>query len=319
MTTADLNAAFAATLVDEWARGRVTDACLAPGSRSTPLALALDADPRIRVHVHLDERSAAFFALGAAKASGLPAVVLCTSGTAAANLHPAVLEAFHSRTPLIVATADRPPELRHTGANQTVDQLGLFGGAARFFCEVGVPEAVPGAGRYWRSIGARSLGAALGPPAGPVHLNLAFREPFVSSDGQGGSTTEPGRSDGAPWTRSVPGASTLDPRALDELIEVVVASERGVVVTGWGAGCPGEVVERFAEAAGWPILADPLSGARNGHLAISTYEALLRCPAFAAGHRPDLVVRLGASLTGRVSAEWLDASVRQVVMDPDGA
>ena len=123
------------------------EACLAPGSRSAPLALALAADDRIRVHVHLDERSAAFFALGTAKASGSPAVVLCTSGTAAANFHPAVLEASHSRTPLIVCTADRPPELRDTGAGQTVDQLDLYGRAVRWFCEVGVPEDHPGGRR----------------------------------------------------------------------------------------------------------------------------------------------------------------------------
>src|SRR6478609_6651717 len=139
--TRDATTAFARTLVDEWARHGVTDACLAPGSRSAPLALALAGDDRIRLHVHLDERSASFFALGLAKATGRPAVVLCTSGTAAANFHPAVLEAHHARVPLIVCTADRPPELRDSGAGQTIDQLKLYGNAVRWFCEVGAPDA----------------------------------------------------------------------------------------------------------------------------------------------------------------------------------
>src|SRR5205085_2400524 len=172
----DANSTLAQVLVDEWVRGGVRDAVLAPGSRSAPLALALAADDRIRLSVVLDERSAAFFALGVAKASGRAVPVVCTSGTAAANFHPAVLEARHARVPLIVCTADRPPELRDTGAGQTVDQIKLYGDAVRWFAEVGAPEDVPGAGRYWRCIAARSCAAAMAPPAGPAHLNLTFRQ-----------------------------------------------------------------------------------------------------------------------------------------------
>ncbi|HEX6595776.1 MAG TPA: 2-succinyl-5-enolpyruvyl-6-hydroxy-3-cyclohexene-1-carboxylic-acid synthase, partial [Acidimicrobiales bacterium] len=198
MTGRDATASQARTLVDEWARGGVREAVLAPGSRSAPLALALAAEDRIRLTVLLDERSASFFALGTAKASGRPAVLLCTSGTAAANFHPAVLEAWHSRTPLIVCTADRPPELRDTGAGQAVDQIKLYGGAVRWFAEVGVPEDVEGAGRYWRSVAARSCAEALGPPSGPVHLNLAYREPLIPT---GAPLVEvEGRPGARPWT-----------------------------------------------------------------------------------------------------------------------
>src|SRR4030088_1294387 len=159
--TRDASTAFACALVDEWARAGVGEACLAPGSRSAPLALALAADDRIRVHVHLDERSAAFFALGTATASGSPAVVLCTSGTAAANFHPAVLEATHSRTPLIVCTADRPPELRDTGAGQTIDQLDLYGDAVKSFFELGVHDATPERLRWIRQLACRAYLTAI--------------------------------------------------------------------------------------------------------------------------------------------------------------
>jgi 2-succinyl-5-enolpyruvyl-6-hydroxy-3-cyclohexene-1-carboxylate synthase len=200
--TRDANASFARTVVDEWVRGGVTDACVAPGSRSTPMALALADDPRVRVHVFLDERSAAFCALGIGRASGRPAVVLCTSGTAAANFHPAVVEAHHGRVPLIVTTADRPPELRDVGAAQTIDQTRLYGGAARWFVDLGVPADVDGAGAVWRSTAARTVAVALGAPAGPVHWNLPFREPLVPTGAP--LVDAPGRADGAPWSASEP-------------------------------------------------------------------------------------------------------------------
>lgn len=313
--TGDLNTALARALVDEWARAGLTDACLAPGSRSAPLALALAGDPRVRVHVHLDERSAAFFALGVARASGRPAVVLCTSGTAAANLHPAVLEAHHGRVPLLVCTADRPPELRDTGAPQTTDQVKLYATAVRFFADC-VPEDHPDALGTWRPVAARAHAEALGPPAGPVHLNLAFREPLVP----GGSEVPdvPGRPDGRPWVRRSPGRAAPAAEAVERLAAAVAGTERGLVVAGWGAGCDPDEAEVFARAAGWPVLADPLSGLRAGPLAVSAYEALLRAPGFAARHRPDLVLRLGAALTSKAATAWLDASVPQVLIDPEG-
>ncbi|HEY0507138.1 MAG TPA: thiamine pyrophosphate-binding protein, partial [Blastococcus sp.] len=201
--------AFARVLVDELVRGGVTDAVLAPGSRSAPVALALAAAERagrLRLHVRIDERTAAFLALGLAKASDRPVPVLTTSGTATAHLHAAVLEADASGVPLLALTADRPPELRATGANQTIEQSGLYGGAVRWAVDVGVPEAGREAAqnRYWRSVVAKALltatGAVSGDP-GPVHLNLALREPLLPDD-EPVELTGPwaGRQDPAPWT-----------------------------------------------------------------------------------------------------------------------
>jgi 2-succinyl-5-enolpyruvyl-6-hydroxy-3-cyclohexene-1-carboxylate synthase len=327
---------LALTLVDELARAGLTDACLAPGSRSAPLALALAEHPGVRVHVHVDERSAAFFALGAAKRSGRPVAVLCTSGTAAANLHPAVLEADQGRTPLLVLTADRPPELRGTGANQATDQLKLYGPAVRWFCEVGVPGDDPGAGRYWRSLASRAWAEATGLPPGPVHLNLAFADPLVPLDPEGGAGTTapgterarpwprlggapaPGRAGGAPWTRAPAPVPAASPAEVAELAGAVQANPRGLLVAGWGVDLDPAAVDGFATASGWPVLADPLSGARRGPAAVSTYDGLLRAPGFAAAHRPDLVVRVGAAPTSKALTGWLDPSVPQVLVDPAG-
>ncbi len=183
--------ALAVTVTDELIRCGMTDAVLAPGSRSAPLAMELHrraAAGDLRLHVRIDERSAAYLAFGLARASGRPAAVLCTSGTAAASFHPAVIEASESCVPMLVLTADRPPELRGTGANQAIDQIKLYGDAVRWFAEVGVPEdggtaaGQAAQGGYWRSLTGRAWGAASGAargPAGPVHLNLAFRDPLV--------------------------------------------------------------------------------------------------------------------------------------------
>ncbi len=314
---ADATTAFARTLVDEWARGGVTDACIAPGSRSAPLALALAADARVRVHIHLDERSAAFFALGMGRATGRPAVVLCTSGTAGAGFHAAVLEAHHGHVPLLVVTADRPPELRDTGAGQTIDQANLFGTALRWSFDPGPPEARAGAGELWRSIGARSVSETLGPPAGPVHLNLPFREPLIPT---GAPLVEaPGRDGGRPWHDVRQGTVRADAATLDAVARECRSAARGLVVAGHGAGADPEAVARFAETTGWPVLADPVSGLRCGANAVAAYEALLRVPDFAVFARPDLVVRVGAAPTSKILTAFLDPDVRQIVIDPNAA
>jgi 2-succinyl-5-enolpyruvyl-6-hydroxy-3-cyclohexene-1-carboxylate synthase len=313
--TRDATTAFARTLVDEWIRHGVTDAVLAPGSRSAPLALALAGDERVRLHVFLDERAASFFALGLARAGGRPAPLLCTSGTAAANFLPAVLEAHHSRVPMIVCTADRPPELRDTGAGQTIDQLKLYGAAVRWFHDAGVPTDRPDVGGEWRALASRSVAAAMGGPAGPVHLNLPFREPLVPTGDD--LVDAPGRSDNRPWTATAPGVRAPSVGMLDALAHLVADRPKGLIVAGWGAGVLPGTLLRFAEAAGWPVLADPLSNCRVPGT-IGTYDSLLRDPAFRDAQRPDVVFRVGGSTTNKALTQWLDSSVDQILVDPDG-
>jgi 2-succinyl-5-enolpyruvyl-6-hydroxy-3-cyclohexene-1-carboxylate synthase len=281
--------ALARVLVDELRRCGLREAVVAPGSRSTPLAMALYAAPGIRLHVRVDERSAAFLALGLAKASRAPVAVVCTSGTAAAHFHGAVIEADESAVPLLVLTADRPPELRGTGANQAIDQIKLYGPAVRWFCEVGVPEGpAPPMAPYWRSLACRAWAQAAGTgggSAGPVHLNVAFRDPLVPDGAPEAGWDLAGRAGGAPWTRFGAGAGaagTLD----------LPWTERGAVVCGDGGDDPAPLVA-LAEAAGWPLLAEPSAPARRGPAALSAYSYLLESPEFLAAHRPDVIVSAG--------------------------
>jgi 2-succinyl-5-enolpyruvyl-6-hydroxy-3-cyclohexene-1-carboxylate synthase len=300
--------AFGVTFTDELARCGLREVVLAPGSRSTPLAMAffeVARQQRVRLHVRIDERSASFTALGLAKASRLPVAVLCTSGTAAANFHPAVIEADESAVPLILLTADRPPELRGVGANQAIDQIKLYGGAVRWFCEAGLPEGRPGMTAYWRSLACQAWARAAGHPGGlpgPVHLNLPFREPLVP-DGADGAAEWPepldGRRGGQPWT-TVHGGPAAG-AALD-----LPWTERGVVVCGDGDYDAPALVE-LAERAGWPVLAEPSSGARRGPAALSAYQYLLAAPDFVRAHPPDLIVSAGRPGLSRPQAAFLGA------------
>jgi 2-succinyl-5-enolpyruvyl-6-hydroxy-3-cyclohexene-1-carboxylate synthase len=297
-----LQATFAATLVDEWVRAGVRDAVVCPGSRSTPLALAIAARPEVRVHVRLDERGAGFFALGAAAASGRPAVVCVTSGTAAAELHPAVVEAHHARVPLVVCTADRPPELHGVGAAQTIEQRDLFPGVLRWRADPGV--AVEATAWSWRSLGARAVAEAVDGPMGPgpVHLNLAFREPLVGEPGG----LPPGRPDGAPAHRVAAHGGVVEPWTWP--------GANGVLLAGAGCG-PRDAVLGLAEHLGWPVLADPRSGCRvaHGHV-VAAADAIARHAPSAL--RPDVVVRLGASWASKALPAYLDGSAEVLVVDP---
>jgi 2-succinyl-5-enolpyruvyl-6-hydroxy-3-cyclohexene-1-carboxylate synthase len=312
---ADTAASFCATLADEWRRSGVSEAVVCPGSRSTPLALALLRQEGIRVSVRLDERGAGFFGIGLALASGLPVILLTTSGTAAAELHAAVVEAHHARVPLIVCTADRPPELHDVGAPQAIDQVHLYGRAVRWFADPGVPDE---AARYsWRSLASRAVAEAehgpLGP--GPVHLNLAFREPLL---GRTGSLPSPRTARGT-W-HEVRHDSVAGLAAVREHLR---PSTRGVIVAGRGRGLRG-VVEALASELSWPVLADPPSGCRTAEThVVGAADSLLRHEGFAAEMLPEVVIRYGDPWASKVLASWLSRSAREgavhVAFDPDWA
>jgi 2-succinyl-5-enolpyruvyl-6-hydroxy-3-cyclohexene-1-carboxylate synthase len=309
--------------VDELVRCGMRAACTSPGSRCAPLVLTLAREPRLRSYSHIDERSSAFFALGLAKAAGLPVAVTCTSGTAAAELLPAAVEAHHARVPLLLLTADRPPELRETGAGQTIDQIKLFGAAAKWFFEVGTHEATPERLRWMRTLACRAYWTALEGGPGVVHLNFALREPLVSEAAL--PTASGGRRGGQPWLRREPG-TTDSVHAHERFAELVRNARRGVLVAGRDERerrpeSLGAAAATFGATAGWPVLADPLSRGRRGLAAIAHYDLLLRSPAVARALAPDLVVRVGDLPTSKPLRGWLAGlhGARQIALDPEGA
>ena len=302
--------ALARVLVDELVRGGVREAVLSPGSRSAPLAFALhraDVAGRLRLHVRIDERSAGFLALGLAKASGRAVPVVTTSGTATANLHPAVLEASHADVPLLLLTADRPPELRGTGANQTIDQVHLYGYAVRMFADVGAPERRAGQNAYWRALTCRALAAATGDAgtaSGPVQLNLGLREPLVPEADEAWVEALDGREGGGPWTERIVAVLA---RPVDDL------PGRSVVVLGDGPSGPAEQALRLAEARGWPVVAEPSSGAASSPALVPAAELVLADPGFLDAHLPDRVLVVGRPTLSRVLGRLVSAAPADVV------
>src|SRR5215210_4763545 len=271
--------------VDELVRCGLRDACTSPGSRSTPLVLSFARESRLRATSHLDERCAAFFALGLAKTTGIPAALACTSGTAAANYAPAVIEAHEARVPLLVLTADRPPELREIGAGQTIDQVKLYGSAAKWYFEVDDQPATPERMRWLRQLACRAYWSALDSRPGPVHLNFSLREPLVLDEPL--PAEEPGgggRAGGRPWVTRPPAPPTAGPALADGLRAALDAQPRAVMVAGRSERDPrlGETLAGLANRLALPLLADPLSGARRGPAAVAHYDALLRDAGFAA-------------------------------------
>jgi 2-succinyl-5-enolpyruvyl-6-hydroxy-3-cyclohexene-1-carboxylate synthase len=323
------NTALASAFAEELARGGLRRAAVSPGSRSTPLAVALWRQPEIEVTVIVDERSAAFFALGAAQASEEPVALLCTSGTAAANYHPAVCEADESAVPLVVLSADRPPELRGIGAGQTIDQIKLYGSSVRWFCEVGTHAADDAGLLHYRGVACQALAAARGEPRpGPVHLNLAFREPLSPIPVKGAVTAgDPlaleGR-EGRPLTAVT--RIDLEPSAflLDEVAGHIGDAIAGVIVAGRQLDPElREPLGHLARASGFPILAEPTSQLRCGphdrSNVVSTYDLLLREEHFAHSVVPDLVLRFGEMPTSKPLRSWLAASgADEIVVDPYG-
>lgn len=320
MTTA--STLTAAVIVDELVRGGVREVVVAPGSRSAPLAMALyDADARgeLRLHVRIDERGAAFLALGMAKVSGRPAAVVTTSGTAVANLHPAVLEAHHGGVPLIAVTADRPAALRGTGANQTTDQVRIFGPAARHFADVAATGTAPRDAVVLRSVVARAVAAATGASSGdpgPVQLNVQFTEPLVPGPDDADPLADaPGRPGNRPWTQVAAtaaepvGAAGSARGGSGDAVLTLPAGPRTVVVAGDDAGPAARVL---AEAGGWPLLAEPTSGARTGSAPVRTYRLLLGGHPLAA--RIERVVVFGHPTLSRPVARLLARPDVEVVV-----
>lgn len=307
--------ALARVLVDELVRHRVLDVVLAPGSRSAPLAYALheaDREGRLRLHVRIDERTAGFLALGLAKAGGWPVAVVTTSGTAVVNLHPAVLEAHHAGVPLLVLSADRPPELRGTGANQTTDQLGLFGAAVRVFHEVGAPERRVGQNAYWRGLVSRAVTIARGELSGdpgPAHLNVSFREPLVPEADEGWVEALDGRPDGAPWVHAVGQQPWLTGEPVPDLVG---EQARTLVVVGDAPPLVGLAAADLASRRGWPVLAEPSSGAW-GTSCVESGALLVGDDGWLAEHAPDRVLVVGRPTLSRA----VTALLRRPGLDVD--
>ncbi|MGB8858854.1 MAG: 2-succinyl-5-enolpyruvyl-6-hydroxy-3-cyclohexene-1-carboxylic-acid synthase [Ilumatobacteraceae bacterium] len=296
MQSAAVQATFCATLVDQWVRLGMRHAVVAPGSRSTPMALALAAQPGLTVHVVHDERSAAFMALGIGLADGVPAALLCTSGTAATHFHAAVVEGDLSGVPMLVLTADRPPELQGIGAPQTIDQTELYGGVVRRFADPGVASSADAGS--WRHLAADWWMSATGTDPGPVHVNLPFREPLVGVTGELPPSIELPPTDNEGWFMMRP-----DVAELAEMID----RPRGVIIAGVGVDDP-SAVAALAEALQWPVLADPRSGCRVLPQAVSCFDALLRHAPFAAAHFPAVALHLGEAPASKVLGAWLQES-----------
>ncbi|MBK1721493.1 2-succinyl-5-enolpyruvyl-6-hydroxy-3-cyclohexene-1-carboxylic-acid synthase [Thiocystis violacea] len=321
-----INLRWALALMEGLIGGGMRQLVISPGSRSTPLVLAAQRLPALELTIVLDERSAAFFALGAALASDRPVGLVCTSGSAPAHWLPAVIEASESEIPLILLSADRPPELRGWGANQTIDQTGLFAGYVREFRDPGPAEDTPAGLKMIRTLGLRAAANSLGQPPGPVHLNLPFREPlvpgpdcavFARGEPSSATTPETQRSDGTAsrprrpeWSWST-GAVPADTPPL--------ASGRGIICCGPGAWTAHAAADLWACAArrDLPVLCDPLSGLRSGPAGphrITRYDSFLRNPGAAAAVRPDWVLRFGRAPVSKTLMSWL-AGIPTVLID----
>jgi 2-succinyl-5-enolpyruvyl-6-hydroxy-3-cyclohexene-1-carboxylate synthase len=305
-SSATTTATFCATLVDEWLLCGVEHAVICPGSRSTPLAIALADRGDLKLHVFHDERSAAFAALGIAKASKKPAILLCTSGTAAVEFHAAVVEADHAQVPILVCTADRPPELQNVGAPQTINQRNLYGGSVRSF--INAPVAENREKNQWRALASDAWQSALGlnliESPGPVHLNLQFREPLI------------GESDNLPKQLKLIASERVFAKKNSRFYFVkrkkflqLIRKQRVLVIAGADVS-DGSALLQLANKMGWPVLADPRSGARveNNEVVISAMDSMLRDDQFAKTHKPEVILRFGAPLVSKVVNSWLAAS-----------
>ncbi|MBK5485059.1 2-succinyl-5-enolpyruvyl-6-hydroxy-3-cyclohexene-1-carboxylic-acid synthase [Peribacillus sp. TH16] len=320
MNDRDALTAYAASFVDELAQNKMKHVVVSPGSRSTPLALLLVEHPDIEVHINVDERSAAFFALGLAKALKKPVGLLCTSGTAAANFYPAVIEAYYSRVPLIVLTADRPHELRDVGAPQAIDQIHLYGRQVKWFVEMALPESTDEMMRYARTIGARAVSTAATEPAGPVHLNFPLREPLIPNLEQ---AKEYRQNKMTPAVMIENGALSLSDSHIEALAATLSQAKQGMIVCGeLRHPKMKEAIVALAEKLAFPILADPLSQLRSGKHdkegIIDTYDTFLRDEAAKEAFRPDVVLRFGSMPVSKPLLLFMKKQKQAITLVIDG-
>lgn len=329
ISPAQATALYIGAFVDEMARSGLRHVCVAPGSRSTPLALTIANHPALRTWVHLDERSAAFFALGMARALGAPVALLCTSGTAAANFLPAVVEARSACVPLVVLTADRPPEMREVGAAQTIDQNRLYGSYSKWFVEVALADATPELLRYVRTVACRAVATAAATAAGPVHLNFPFREPLVPAAiepprdmSDGDALAWHGRPNDAPWVIVNEAPRIATPETVRKIAAELTSAKRPLLICGpqfdFALATP---FASLACALAAPLLADPLSqlrwGTHDHHAVIDRYDAALRDNALVDSLAPDVVLRIGGLPTSKVLLQYMQrhATAHHIVVD----
>ncbi|WP_043934016.1 2-succinyl-5-enolpyruvyl-6-hydroxy-3-cyclohexene-1-carboxylic-acid synthase [Bacillus sp. EB01] len=311
---------YLAAFVAELVKTGIKEVVISPGSRSTPMALVMAEHPELKIHIHVDERSAAFFALGLAKGSGKPVTILCTSGTAAANYFPAIVEAKYSRIPLLVLTADRPHELRDVGAPQAIDQIDLYGKHVKWFSEMALPEEGSDMIRYARTVCARAVSKATELPAGPVHLNFPFREPLIpklDKEQLFEMLERPQK-----YVSISRGRLELSEEEYKEIALVLNSNKKGIIVCGQlEAGSLKTRIESLSRKTGYPILADPLSQLRSSkvsrELLIDTYDAFLRLPEAKSLLKPEVVIRFGAMPVSKALTTFLreNHSARQFVID----
>ncbi|WP_069804967.1 2-succinyl-5-enolpyruvyl-6-hydroxy-3-cyclohexene-1-carboxylic-acid synthase [Thermogemmatispora onikobensis] len=325
--------AYVGAFVSELRRAGIAHVVICPGSRSTPLALACAEQEGLRVWMHIDERAAAFFALGMARRLASPVALLCTSGTAAANFFPAIIEARLTRVPLVVLTADRPPELRDCGAPQAIDQLRLYGVYVKWFMDAALPEATTAALRYIRTLANRAVALARARPAGPVHLNLPFREPLTPEPQPQllppTSERDPlaweGRAGQAPYVRVTEAEGVGLPAAeVARLATLLHQHRRGLIIAGPQSEPDlAPALQRLAERCGYPLLADPLSQVRSSGQptgsVLCSYDAFLRSERFVTSSAPELVLRFGAMPTSKPLLLYLQRYADRPLLVVDGA
>jgi 2-succinyl-5-enolpyruvyl-6-hydroxy-3-cyclohexene-1-carboxylate synthase len=315
---------YVASFIDELVRVGVTTAVISPGSRSTPMAILMAEHPKMDVYVNIDERSAAFFALGIAKAKKVPVALLCTSGTAAANYYPAIVEASISRVPLLVLTADRPHELRDVGAPQAIDQIHMYGRYVKWFVEMALPEETHEMIKYTRTVAARSVGKALSAPAGPVHLNFPFREPLIPNINADNLWAR-GNFNDPKHVNVLIGKAVLDDVHGKYMFELFSSFEKGLIICGEHDNEEfADYITEVANLFGFPILADPLSqlrvGSHSKEYIIDCYDTFLRNSNFTSTYKPDVIIRFGAMPVSKALLLYVKANegCKHIVVDSDG-